>query len=119
MTAKRIRPPLYRKNLRQLHRDKGVCDDCGEKATHGVYCIKHWRMAKIRNARDHHQYVQKCKDQGRCCRCGRPLDPDADEGMVSCISCRERIGKGTPGRLINRRYYDCITVEEPPNASGL
>jgi hypothetical protein len=39
--------------------------------------------------------------------------------MVSCISCRERIGKGTPGRLINRRYYDCITVEEPPNASGL
>ncbi len=119
MTAKRIQPPLYRKNLRQLHRDKGVCDDCGEKATHGWYCIKHWRMAKIRSVVSDHNRRQRYKDQGRCPRCNRPLDLDADEGMLCCIACRERTSKGAPGSIINRRFYDYIIVEEPPNAIRL
>ena len=118
MTAKRIRPPMYRKNLRQLHRDKGVCDDCGEKATHGWYCIKHWRMAKARHKKAMRTQVDRYRVEGRCIRCGLPLDPDADASFVKCINCRERVRKA-PLTFSNRRYYDYNTVEESFHAGEL
>jgi sugar lactone lactonase YvrE len=109
----------YKRRSRKYKKEEGLCDNCRKPATHGYFCIEHWRMAKVRNRKGARKQVAKRKVEGKCIRCVAPLDPDADAGFVKCINCREDVRKGSLITIPQRRYYDYITVEESSNASEL
>lgn len=118
MTQSKEETREYKRKNREKHKEQGWCDNCREKATHGIYCIKHWKMAKIRNLKGVRKQVLKYRAEDRCIRCGSPLDLDADAGFVKCINCRESIGK-VSFTISHRRYYDYNTVEESSHAGEL
>lgn len=66
----------------------GLCYDCSEKALRG-----HTRCARHLKNNNHNTKALKAKwkEEGRCIRCGNPLDIDADRGCLKCINCREEI----------------------------
>lgn len=86
---------------RMRRRLRGECIECGEKSSRSRCdsCRsrnssnkKSWRGDNREKDREVSVRIrQKRRDDGRCSRCGVPLDPDADPGRVSCMNCRQRV----------------------------
>lgn len=66
----------------QYHLDKNVVYMRNKRAKDGVYYKKELR--KNNERRDRYQA------DGRCRRCSKKLDNDADFGKKECLNCRER-----------------------------
>jgi hypothetical protein len=77
-----------KKAYRVRHVERGLCRGCPEKATHYLYCEKHWLAAK----RHQQKYLRKLGEQrcaeGRCIHCGILLDVDSDGESAVCINCK-------------------------------
>jgi hypothetical protein len=79
------------------------CRDCQDEAFPGrCACMKHLIARRIRSLKWYRkedrrlhwkERRKKRMEQGRCTRCGKPLDVDADENMTKCINCREGLCK--------------------------
>ena len=89
----------------------GLCVKCGNQAVFGEIMCEHHRNQHSLNAKRRYKYnsekhlgrVKKRRDrlrkEGFCYNCGKPLDIDADRGMLCCINCREHVNR------TNRRNY--------------
>lgn len=95
---------------KQRHRDLGLCLYCPRLVYRGrSACLKHLRINAIRDARYHRENTVKVsiknrrfralyKATGRCRECSALLDPDADDGNVTCSNC---LGGTVTKRLVH------------------
>lgn len=97
-----------RELLRKKYRDAGLCVQCGKPPVEGRRECRHhldqhrdvlWRQrqregseVKEKSRERRRRNVQRCRESGRCTRCGNILLEYVDYGHVKCINCRERIG---------------------------
>jgi len=85
---------------KQRHKAQGLCRECGRKAipgesrcglhntNHRRQC-KTWRENNVEKYREYgRQMLISRQREGRCKHCGKPLDPEVDEGFKNCVNCR-------------------------------
>lgn len=70
MTSPHLKKLTRCARYKEAHKAAGLCIDCDEKATEGVYCTEH--AAKNR-ARVRRNAVRRVKE-GLCLHCGRPVE---------------------------------------------
>ncbi len=87
-TARRkARKTKYNHKIRKYRKEHGLCSHCGIPLEEGIgYCKVHKRRNVEKQLKRKTTFV---KDR-RCTGCGRKLDPDIDEGYLSCLICRDR-----------------------------
>ena len=85
---------------KKRHKEQGLCVDCSKPAVLGEKkCAIHHYNNKIRCKENFHKNhkvrmiksrleKQKRRDEGRCTKCGKPLDLETDRGHIQCINCR-------------------------------
>ena len=67
------------------------CLYCGGATEEGKSkCATHMEAHRLRALYDRIKRVQ----EGKCERCGHRLLSDADMGRLTCVNCRNRVGKG-------------------------
>ena len=88
---------------KKRHREQGLCTDCSNPVMPGcircVECLcgnaKAKKIETIENREKLNYRVAKrramFRKSGRCTKCGAVLDPDIDEGFITCQNCREGI----------------------------
>jgi ribosomal protein S14 len=77
----------YNRKTRKYRKEHGLCSHCGIPLESGFsYCEVH---KKINVAKQLKRKSTFAKDK-RCSGCGRKLDPEIDEGYLSCLICRDR-----------------------------
>jgi len=87
---------------RERYKAESRCIWCGEPAaSNSVRCeacnIKH-ELSKKRSLQRRPEAVaeydrrrrRKAMREGRCARCGKPLDPEIDSGRTECVWCLTR-----------------------------
>lgn len=75
---------------KQKHFQLGLCLDCSTPVTNGKnLCNAHQARENKRSLLTVALRRSIYKSSGKCPRCGTPLDPDADNGCINCINCRE------------------------------
>ncbi len=79
-----------------------LCYYCENKRVSLWYCQYHLDKGKQKSER----FKERYKQSGKCTRCGGLLDPDADQGHVKCITCREEIYISTN---VRRRKHAVIS----------
>ena len=63
-----------RKEKRKERKNKGLCVQCGKKATNGVLCLECYTRRKTKREEAKHENQHRIwKDSGLCYRCGSPL----------------------------------------------
>lgn len=74
-------------------RAKGLCPRCGKPTVPGrSYCRFHLEKQKLfRTPEDDRARRKSRKEQGKCIRCGAPMEPEMDRGRVKCLFCREML----------------------------
>ena len=65
---------------------KGICTDCKEPARVGIRCSKHAKILAMQQR----EVRKNRKLKGQCFKCGVTLHPAFDDGLVTCITCREK-----------------------------
>jgi len=72
---------IYNKQWRQKHKEQGLCQDCNEPVL-GQHrcCAKHLALRQVAFRK-----VQKgWLSEGKCCRCGAPLQEGENTYCVAC-----------------------------------
>jgi predicted amidophosphoribosyltransferase len=87
------------KAYKQLHRELGLCDNCPKPAIKRKnLCADCTYRKSLQNKKyviaNRKKILENAADlikfriaNGLCRECGNPLDPDADEGHVTCMNC--------------------------------
>jgi NADH pyrophosphatase NudC (nudix superfamily) len=81
---------------KESHKRQGLCTDCFRPARVGkTRCLIHTQRLYKWNRTEKAKIIQQQKkkyrrENGYCLICGKKLDPDADEGKLTCINCREK-----------------------------
>ena len=85
---------------KQKHKEKGLCTYCSNPVKPGfLNCEKHYQShyeASTKWNRNNKEYKrqmarlikQKLKRDGRCLKCGKPLEKEIDAEFVTCLNCR-------------------------------
>ena len=70
---------------------KGLCRDCS-RPTSGLtrLCRLHRERQRLDDERKNKQSRERFRQEGKCVRCGGPLDEEMDGGCVDCLTCRQR-----------------------------
>jgi len=85
---------MYRRNYKALHKENGLCLWCSRPASgRTLLCEHHREIERLRSAKNRRMLVDRYLQEGRCVRCSTPLDPEMDEGMTYCLSCRSRLSQ--------------------------
>ena len=92
--------------IRKRRRDQGHCRYCSHLALISfAVCEYHRKKGQIKGIKR----VQTRMSELKCIMCGRFLDPDADGGRVTCISCREGIIVPTKELQLERKHNAIIS----------
>lgn len=90
-----------RKKAYYSHKEQGLCTRCGNKATHGLLCEKHWLARKTERKRHRAKtFVFKVKNEELCSMCRK--SPRL-EGHKTCENCYSLLVKAAEHA---RKYID-------------
>jgi hypothetical protein len=85
---------MHRRRYMALHRKTGLCLWCSRPASGRTsLCDHHREKERQRSAKKKQVFVERYLKEGRCVRCSTPLDPEMDEGMTCCLSCRSHLSQ--------------------------
>jgi len=77
------------KEYKLSHRANEICIDCSmPTAVRRVRCFTHLKSQAGVSFNSRNRY----KKEGKCARCGEPLESDMDTDNITCLNCREGIG---------------------------
>jgi len=100
----RYRTNAYSKNRYYKRKELGLCQICCKKPLDAtsILCLeckrymskawgKHYRRNIIKYQEKNFKMRKIYKEMGKCINCSKELNPDCDNGRVTCLNCREGI----------------------------